>query len=779
MKIFIFLFFIIFANLLFARNPVVISIEWRGPSSAINTYRYFFNQIKNNPYDAIDTKLKIEAINKELQERGYFSGALAVDVIPLADGDLKLIFNLNLGARAQFAFRGNQLFNTIELKNIVLEKIKNEFGKVDLEQIKAEIIAQYEDHGVFRTAVNIRSEVSYGFDKEKVTSHYVEIIEGKRLRIQKTVFNGNTFFSNEELLKVFVYDKYFDKKYAENFTNILKRYYLARGFVYVEVSIPHIVYNEDGVDIIYSINEKNQVVLSEINLSDISDKLSALIKEKLINKENRPINIIALEDDLKTIISVLQDQGYYFVAIRNLAQEGLLKYDRVNSTVTFTPEIILDHKICYKETIINGLSKTKEEVIRRELDFSPGEVVTPSKVELIRQKIAGLSLFSSYKISPFMIYSDQDCVDANILIQVKEKEFGLLEITPGYRTDLGYKAGVNIQYNNLAGMNRTLGLKSQTNLRTNLDAFDEQQKKNKSFLEYSTNLSFVDPYIFHDVIKTHLEFETSASWQRKRIIGFDADIFKVSPQISKSFKSRNLNTSLKYQFEKITQYNATTAQNNNNFSIGSLTPTIDWDLRDDSINPKKGAYVQLSSEWANPYFGSMQSNDFEVNYVKITNRNKFYYSFSQFENMVLATSLALGVQKNYAKKWYIPSIKVFRLDGYDEVRGFDDAEINRLIDGRSVADVLVNDRAYFATIKFEPRYNINDGVQWDVFFDAGRIFMDSFRPLDLRASMGTGLRFLTPVGSLDFDYGIKLHRKTYPDGKADTFGRFHLSIGFF
>ena len=66
-----------------------------------------------------------------------------------------------------------------------------------------------------------------------------------------------------------------------------------------------------------------------------------------------------------------------------------------------------------------------------------------------------------------------------------------------------------------------------------------------------------------------------------------------------------------------------------------------------------------------------------------------------------------------------------------------------------------------------------------VFFDAGRVFVDEFKPFDLRSSVGAGLKFLTPVGSLDFDYGVKLQRRTYPDKKRDSVGRFHLSIGFF
>ena len=38
---------------------------------------------------------------------------------------------------------------------------------------------------------------------------------------------------------------------------------------------------------------------------------------------------------------------------------------------------------------------------------------------------------------------------------------------------------------------------------------------------------------------------------------------------------------------------------------------------------------------------------------------------------------------------------------------------------------------------------------------------------------------LTPVGTLDFDYGFKLLRKRDANGTLEDPGRFHVSIGFF
>jgi outer membrane protein insertion porin family len=151
-----------------------------------------------------------------------------------------------------------------------------------------------------------------------------------------------------------------------------------------------------------------------------------------------------------------------------------------------------------------------------------------------------------------------------------------------------------------------------------------------------------------------------------------------------------------------------------------------------------------------------------------------------------------GTQKNLATdtvvrdgvaqtEGYIPNIKVFRLTGMDIVRGFNDEEINR-VPGDSkddISEVKIDDRAYLANFKVEPRYFINDALMAGVFYDAGRVFVNKLDMGELRDSVGVTFKILTPVGTLDFDYGIKLLRERNKNGTLEDPGRFHVSIGFF
>lgn len=804
------------ADFIPSKSAALKTIEWSSPAMK-KRFSGFFKDLINKPYDALTLKIQLDQVAKELFTNGYFSAEVKPDLSG-NDNEVNVKITIVLHERINFEFIGNTVFSHQELHAKILDKIKNEFSKIDVQNLADFISDQYEDAGFYQTSVTYYQNQGADLEKTPVTNYFFVINEGIKIKIRDVIYRGNLYLKNEDIQKV--QDKtgtalakggYYDRKYFDEFSDILKKEYLSRGFVFVEISKPRIMTNDDddSVTIEYGITEKQQVMLRRITFDQIPENLIAKVKESLTNKEGAPVNIPELENDLRKMIIYFQSEGYYFATITNLNANSLLVYDKSYVFVELHPEISLERQICYNEAIINGNLKTKSEVISREIEkrdfftshemsIVKGDLITPDKLESLRQRLSGLNLFSSLRITPYMMYEVENigCAKTNLVIQVKEKDFGLVEVAPGYRTDLGEKLSTGVTYNNLLGTNKSISLRLQGNLRTNLDGFDDKRRsEDKNLFEYLARASFTEPYLFHQYLKTQVEFEVSSEYQRIRFYGFDADVLRLSPQFSKTF-TKWFSASVRYQYEKIVQFDATELKDNDNFNIGGITPTLTFDFRDDPINPRKGAFFTLSSEWANSNFGSMKQTDLEVNFIKVISRNRFYIPVGDF---TLALSLAAGYQKNFAEDilkdsngnpilnangvpkthGYIPSIKVFRLDGYDEIRGYDDGEINRLLNGTPIGEVIVQNEAYFTAFKFEPRYNITDAVQVGVFFDAGRVFVDNFKPTKLRTSIGAGLKYLTPVGSLDFDYGFKLQRKTYPDQNRDSVGRFHLSIGFF
>ena len=102
----------------------------------------------------------------------------------------------------------------------------------------------------------------------------------------------------------------------EELINILKKEYLSRGFVFVEVSKPRVVINDDdkSVSIEYGIAEKQQVFVRNILIKKVSDDLQVGAKRSLVNQEGSPVNIVELENDLRKLVLHFQQQlsGYYW-----------------------------------------------------------------------------------------------------------------------------------------------------------------------------------------------------------------------------------------------------------------------------------------------------------------------------------------------------------------------------------------------------------------------------------------------------------------------------------
>lgn len=779
------------------KGAVLKKVEFQ-QESARKRFGNNFSDLIGKPYDNLAIKIKIDAITKELFTAGYFNSVLSTELIGTERAPV-LKIDLLINKRVNFSFRGNKVFSLQELRNKLLDKIKNDFGKNDINELASYLTDVYEIGGFYNTKV-----VAYqnqGKDQEQllVQNYFFDIKEGTKVKVRDVTFRGNISLKSSELTKVFKKNAsalaeggFYDKVFFEEFTNVLKKEYFSRGFVYAEISKPRIITLEDekSLSIEYGISEKQQIVIKDIYFKNVPEEMQAGARESIVNREGTPINIVEIENDLRKSIVYFQNQGYYFASIANINGEGLLTYNLSDSTAELKPDIILDRKICFNEVKINGIVKTQSEVINREIRLKPGELITPDKLDGIRRRLSETGLFATLRITPYMMYESEEvsCPKTNLVVQVKERDFGQVEVTGGYRTDLGVKLSTGITYNNLFGMNQAASFKAQGNQRFNLDGFDARRKaEDKQFPEFLVKASFLDPYFLHHTIGTQLEFEFSASAQRSRFYGFDADIFRVSPQVSKTV-TKHFRADLNYQYEKVNTFDATKEKDNDNYNIGSITPAVTFDYRNDPIYVRKGGYLTLSSEWANPFFGSIDDPDLEINFVKLVNRNRFYVPMG---DVTLAMSWALGHEKNFATdpielksdgqatKGYIPSIRVFRLDGPDEVRGYDQDEINRLKDGTPIGEVIVDDTANFTVFKFEPRYNVNDYLQLVCFFDAGRLFINEFNPFDLRTSVGVGLKILTQVGSFDINYGYKLQRETYPDGTQDSPSRFSISIGFF
>ncbi|MBF0361404.1 MAG: BamA/TamA family outer membrane protein [Oligoflexia bacterium] len=750
------------------------------------------NELNGTPYDLLKVKFKIDEIEKMLIESGYlFSQIQEYNFNKQSENHGILNLKIELGERYVFTFLGNSIYNVQELRELVREQLKKGQKSFNSAQIKKTLNDMYEEIGIQNTEIKFelvkKKDLRDKEDDSIINNYIFKIKEGQKIVIEKMEITGNKQIESEKLINLFtknasilVSRNFYDKRYIYDFKDMLRKYYIENGFMYASVDGPEVKFSEEKptkVSIHYQVKEDNQTMIEEINVTGIPENLIEKSLEIITNKALTPLNTSVVDQDIKRVIEFLREEGYYYANIKENAPDKIIKFslDLKRAKIFFNMDT--GEKIFLSKVIVAGNDRTKEKVVKREINMREGDVITPTKLEKIKNDLQGLGVFSQINVT--LVPGEVENNRVNILISVQEKESGYIELAPGYRTDLGVKFSAEVGHRNVSGLNRTASFKGQVNQRTDFSAFDEKrQVRAQKKLEYLTRANYIWPYIFN----YPLTFQMAAIGSRKRYYSFDADALQAQFTLSKIF-SEKIYGDLSYQLEDIIQKDASDSKDNKHLRIGGITPSITLDLRDNHISPQKGAYFNLSNEWANPNLFSQRKKDLEINYYKLVLRNKFYFPVVT-DFAVLAISLSMGrqqdlVDKSSAGRKGVPGIKLFRLNGVDLIRGFRDDEINRVgIEGRDIDEYQVG-RAYFLSFKLEPRFVVSENLILAVFYDAGRVYVDHIDPDSMRNSIGVGFKYLTPIGSLDFDYGIKLWRKQMPSGAIETPGAFNISIGFF
>ena len=750
--------------------------------------RKFLN-LYNKPFDVNSFKISLDDAQKELFSYGYY--LINLDFNPVYKKN-RVTLNVIVTNDELFAFdfKNLQREHRDVIHNLVIDQFRKYKRPLSEATLATALKQHYKNKALLNAKLRIETTQFKNKSQETVQLYRIFFDENGKTRLVDVNFTGNSYFNTEKLEKFFDSEafelasiSYYDEEYFSYFQEFLRNKYIEKGFVQVKVFDPVYTFdkNKKAGKVEFSIQEGQRAFVRKISFHGIPEDQEDQILSSISNKAGKAFNPIRMLEDIKAVAVTLQENGYYYAEVTNANDADLVKYNKNGTDVDILFKVDPGPIVKLNRVLYLGNDKTRKKVLGKKVRLDKGDVITPSITRDIEAALSATGLFNSVNVSPLKHSSKNAATD--LLVKVQERDYGLVELAPGYRTDLGLKLTGTITYQNIGGHNRSVSLRSQINRRTSFTTLDPERRDNiKHVIEHNTSIS----YNQGDIFDTLIDGAATAAYQTRRFYSFDANILRANATLTRDLTKR-VSSSVRYQYEDITQYNATEELNNGSFQIGSITPSLTYDLRNNQINATKGAFFNLSCEFANPYFLSQKEQDLTINYYRLMSRNRFYIPF---KNGTFAISMVGGIQENLAKEevvvngntqlqGYIPTIKVFRLTGMDIIRGFTDEEMNRLPSGQDISDVRVSDKAYMANLKLEPRFFINDALMAGVFYDAGRVFVDRMDLGDLRDSVGITFKVITPVGTLDFDYGIKLLRKKDASGRLEDPGRFHVSIGFF
>ncbi len=682
------------------------------------------------------------------------STAPAGEATKLAAKWVAIDFIVELGDRVTFGFRGNQAFTVSRLSSLIGEQRVLGFGSDYVEAVRLKIEDEYRQAGF--ASVSIKP---YTIERPDRNERHVTfaIDEGAKHAIASVAFDGNSAFSTQDLQGHFferasalVQHGYYSERDVTRAAELTIEYMRSLGYLSAKlVTINALPVSKararnygPAFHLVIYLYEGEQTIVEGIRISGAETISPSEIAPMLGVEEGKPLNLFAFSEGIEILKRRYRSRGFLSMRIANESSESVVRYSDENRLAMIELEIEEGPQFRASRILIEGLTKTREEVVRREIAFKEGDVLEEG---LVLQTEAALRRLGTFSVVTVRLTDDNEREGHKVVrITVQESVPGLVAGGVGFRNDLGVRLFGQTAYTNLMGRNHTIALSTAINRRL----------QEYRFVEYSAQLDYIWPWFALGDTTFRPALGVSATQFRT----FDARSVSMFLSWEKRLLRRpELAATFVYSLERISQANAIVSIDNQDLTIGAVTPGVRLDTRDNPLAPTRGLYATASLEVASPYLGT-QMNPFPIGYGKFQFRSDYFVPI--FRSGTLYLSARFGFERSTqertedARAGAIPLIKQFALGGAGSIRGFLDQELN-------AGKTQIYGTLAYSNYRVQFDLPVAGALRFGPFLDAGNIFIDRPATGPLRYGSGFGFRYLTPVGPVNLDVGFKLFPRPF------------------
>ncbi|KQP76668.1 outer membrane protein assembly factor BamA [Methylobacterium sp. Leaf111] len=352
-------------------------------------------------------------------------------------------------------FEGNKKIEKATLEGEVEAKARGAFSEAvvqaDIQRIKE----------VYRRAGRGTAKVTYrtvDLPNGRLDVIYV-IEEGDKTGIKAINFVGNSAYSSSKLrelmsssemnfLSFIKTSDVYDPDRITNDLDIVRRYYLKNGYADFRVVNADARYVEGEGDagwvVTVTVDEGEQYRVGAVA---IDSRLPGLDTQTLDGEIRAQVGDVYNAEDVERTLNGVTNQvgrqGYPFAQVRPTGQR-----DRATHTVALG-FVVEDGPRVYVERInIRGNTRTRDYVIRRELDITEGDAYNRVLTDRAERRLNGLGFFKKVRFSNEP-GSSADRVIINI--DVEDQPTGSFSVAGGYSTQDGIIGEVSISESNFLG----------------------------------------------------------------------------------------------------------------------------------------------------------------------------------------------------------------------------------------------------------------------------------------------------------------------------------------
>lgn len=683
----------------------------------------------------------------------------------------ELFFRVERPEKYTVQFEGNKYFLNREIESeLDLNRFSTSSPNIASE-LAGKLRTLYLNKGFAR--VEILADEDLGRDPtEKVIR--LTIDEGPRVKIDKVEIQGR-FQRPADYYTRFVLNNssdlvsngYYNKDDLDSGIKTLTNNMQNDGYLLAKVVSTRVQYTpkKDRITLFINLDEGPLTEIEGVEFEGNFFATDAALLEISEIAKSGPLKLNSIEKALQYVKQYYRDNGFIEMTILN-EKEDLVIYNESNTKARLNFKISEGPKVKVGSIVIEGNNFTKESVINTELDFEVGEILTPTKIEESLSRLQRTNYFGSVEIKTLEEHTSVS--NRTVIVRVTERDPGIFNMGLGATNErnLTLRGYLGIAYRNIAGTGRQVSMRIEGNYNVT----------DIRYLESKITIGYLEPYLLGTRNKGRINVSRS-----KTVTDFSirqgSEVNQTNLTVERDFTSHLLGVLQVWGLATVRDFSISSS---NYFpetltDIATIGPSFDLDYRDNIFNPTTGTFTHVAYEYSSPDLGSTST----INYYKTTASFTHYKKLND-KPWVWANNVRFGYLENLSRlpTGGVPWDKVgFILGGRSTVRGFE-AGTNEVFPnstdlGTSKYYLTTQSRMYL--LKSEIRFPIYGNFAGAVFYDGGAVLIDGLNFKDpYRDAAGFGLRYNTPVGPLNLEFGWKLDRK---DGEEPW--RFHLSIGAF